>query len=209
MAKWRLAKALGVDLRLNTLNLLLAQSFRSSFVLADTSQLHTKITEMGQRIRQLEDALAISHSGISNEPHPLLRDELLSIKFGPENGTTSRAPPSRDPSVESIDAFGTLTIFDRDLSKYFGRSAGSEKQTAKKQWTYSFPIFLSNLEHGHFVKLIWSKEHGNSSQFDAMNLLMTYSYLYIDPEKKELPLTRINPMSYLPTGWLLYISSSL
>ncbi|GAW07669.1 hypothetical protein LENED_009676 [Lentinula edodes] len=96
------------------------------FVLADTSQLHTKITEMGQRIRQLEDALAISHSGISNEPHPLLRDELLSIKFGPENGTTSRAPPSRDPSVESIDAFGTLTIFDRDLSKYFGRSAGSE-----------------------------------------------------------------------------------
>lgn len=126
MAKWRLAKALGVDLRLNALNLLLAQSFRSSFVLADTSQLHTKITEMGQRIRQLEDALAISHSGISNEPHPLLRDELLSIKFGPENGTTSRAPPSRDPSVESIDAFGTLTIFDRDLSKYFGRSAGSE-----------------------------------------------------------------------------------
>ncbi|KAJ3855656.1 hypothetical protein EV368DRAFT_34161 [Lentinula lateritia] len=97
------------------------------FVLADTSQLHTKITEMGQRIRQLEDALAISHSGITNETHPLLRDELLSIKFGPENGTTSPAPPSRDPSVESIDAFGTLTIFDRDLSKYFGRSAGSEK----------------------------------------------------------------------------------
>ncbi|KAJ3987194.1 fungal-specific transcription factor domain-containing protein [Lentinula detonsa] len=94
------------------------------FVLADTSQLHTKITEMGQRIRQLEDALAISHSGISNELHPLLRDELLSIKFGPENGTAPRA--SRDPSVESIDAFGTLTIFDRDVSKYFGRSAGSE-----------------------------------------------------------------------------------
>ncbi|KAJ3776587.1 fungal-specific transcription factor domain-containing protein [Lentinula raphanica] len=96
------------------------------FVLADTSQLHTKITEMGQRIRQLEDALAISHSGLSNEQHPLLRDELLSIKFGPENGTASQASPSRDNSVESIDAFGTLTIFDRDVSKYFGRSAGSE-----------------------------------------------------------------------------------
>jgi hypothetical protein len=96
------------------------------FVLADTSQLHSKITEMGQRIRQLEDALAISQSGVSNEQHPLLREELLSIKFGPENGSVPKSHRSRDPSVESIDAFGTLTIFDSGQSKYFGRSAGSE-----------------------------------------------------------------------------------
>jgi hypothetical protein len=96
------------------------------FVLADTSQLHMKITEMGQRIRQLEDALAISQAGVSNEPHPLLRDELLSIKFGPDNGTVSPPPRSRDASVESLDAFGTLTVFDRGQSKYFGRSAGTE-----------------------------------------------------------------------------------
>ncbi|KAF5369994.1 hypothetical protein D9758_001145 [Tetrapyrgos nigripes] len=92
---------------------------------ADTSQLHTKITEMGQRIRQLEDALAIFHSSISNEPHPLLRDELLAIKFGPEKNTPLQSP-SRDDSMNSIDALGTLTIGDKGESKYFGSSAGSE-----------------------------------------------------------------------------------
>ncbi|KAG6837547.1 hypothetical protein H0H93_007728 [Arthromyces matolae] len=98
------------------------------FVLADTTQLHTKIAEMGQRIRQLEDALAIFQSGVSNETHPLLRDELLSIKFGPDKGrnTIESEDRSRNDSSDSIDALGTLTIGDHGQVKYFGRSAGSE-----------------------------------------------------------------------------------
>src|SRR5258708_36602669 len=47
--------------------------------LADSAHLHTKISEMGERIRQLEGALASSHSVISNGVHPLLKEELLSI----------------------------------------------------------------------------------------------------------------------------------
>ncbi|PBK72608.1 hypothetical protein ARMSODRAFT_931276 [Armillaria solidipes] len=95
------------------------------FVLADTTQLHNKISEMGQRIRQLEDALAIFQAGVSNECHALLRDDLLAIKFGPENG---KAPEKRssDLSADAIDALGTLTIGDHGEAKYFGRSAGSE-----------------------------------------------------------------------------------
>ncbi|KAG7449259.1 uncharacterized protein BT62DRAFT_1053666 [Guyanagaster necrorhizus] len=95
------------------------------FVLADTTQLHNKISEMGQRIRQLEDALAIFQAGVSSECHILLRDDLLAIKFGPENG---KAPEKRssDLSVDAIDALGTLTIGDHGEAKYFGRSAGSE-----------------------------------------------------------------------------------
>lgn len=123
MARWQLVKEPGKSLGTH---FGIVTYFSSSFVLADTSQLHSKITEMGQRIRQLEDALAISHSGVSNEQHPLLRDELLSIKFGPENGAVPQTTRSRDASMESMDAFGTLTIFDRDQSKYFGRSAGTE-----------------------------------------------------------------------------------
>lgn len=99
------------------------------FVLADTTQLHAKIAEMGQRIRQLEDALTIFQSGVSNECHPLLREELLSIKFGPEKGyVPEREQQSmRKPSVEStIDALGTMTIGDQGDAKYFGPSAGSE-----------------------------------------------------------------------------------
>ncbi|KAJ7179896.1 fungal-specific transcription factor domain-containing protein [Mycena crocata] len=98
------------------------------FVLASTDHLHNKIGEMGQRIRQLEDALAIFQASTgSNETHPLLRDELLSIKFGPEKGAVpEKQSRTRDPSIDSIDALGTLTIGDDGEGKYFGRSAGSE-----------------------------------------------------------------------------------
>lgn len=96
------------------------------FVLADTEQLHRKISQMGQRIRQLEDALAIFQSGVSGETHPLLQDHLLGIKFGPEVRASDEPVPHRDPIVESVEAFGTLTIGDHGESKYFGPSGGSE-----------------------------------------------------------------------------------
>ncbi|KAG6855100.1 hypothetical protein C0991_006029 [Blastosporella zonata] len=106
---------------------LISDEQEEKFVLADTTQLHAKIAEMGQRIRQLEDAIAIFQSGVSSETHPLLRDELLSIKFGPDKGhLLEREEPIRDHSTESIDALGTLTIGDHGQVKYFGRSAGSE-----------------------------------------------------------------------------------
>lgn len=81
---------------------------------------------MGQRIRQLEDALAIFQAGVSTETHPLLRDELLGVKFGPEVRLSGEPEPQHDPVTESMDAFGTLTIGNDGEAKYFGRSAGSE-----------------------------------------------------------------------------------
>lgn len=82
---------------------------------------------MGQRIRQLEDALTIFQSGVSTETHPLLRDELLPIKFGPEVRQTDEPESAmKDTLTESMDALGTLTIGDNGESKYYGRSAGSE-----------------------------------------------------------------------------------
>ena len=101
-----------------------------SFVLADTDQLQQKIAEMSQRIRQLEDALAIFQSGVSKVTHPLLRDELLSIKFGLEprqpEESQSLEESVDDPLAGAIDAFGTLSIGDGGESSYFGRSGGSE-----------------------------------------------------------------------------------
>lgn len=83
---------------------------------------------MGQRIRQLEDALAIFQAGVSNEPHPLLREDLLAIKFGPERRYAPETVNNPSQSTtESIDALGTMTIGDQgDGGKYFGPSAGSE-----------------------------------------------------------------------------------
>jgi hypothetical protein len=97
-------------------------------VLADTAQLHSKISEMGHRIRELEDALSVMQSSVSSEPHPLLREDLLGIKFGPERRqpVENEQPVSKPAMPSSISAMGTLTIGDRGEGKYFGPSAGSE-----------------------------------------------------------------------------------
>ncbi|KAH9839731.1 fungal-specific transcription factor domain-containing protein [Rhodofomes roseus] len=96
------------------------------FILADTEQLHRKISEMSERIRQLEDTVAIFQAGVSNERHPLLRDDLLTIKFGPEVRRTVDEEHRRETLSQAIDALGTLTIGSHGETKYFGRSGGSE-----------------------------------------------------------------------------------
>lgn len=106
--------------------------FRShSFVLADTERLHKKMSQMSNRIRQLEEALASSHSINSPNEHPLLNNELLSVKTlqdlhinpdipAKESKSTSQAP------AEFVDAFGTLAIAEDGAARFYGRSGGSE-----------------------------------------------------------------------------------
>lgn len=94
-------------------------------MVTDTTLLQAKIAEMGHRIRQLEDALAILQSGVSSEPHPLLRDELLGVKFPPEKGCMADKKEPRDDTADTIDALGILTIGDQG-AKYYGPSAGAE-----------------------------------------------------------------------------------
>ena len=99
---------------------------------------------MGQRIRELEDALAIFQAGVSNETHPLLGEELLSIKFGPEKGhALQKEPPRRKESVEPpIDALGTMTMGEGGEGKYFGPSAGSEVRLYKKPHVHALTKML-------------------------------------------------------------------
>lgn len=90
--------------------------------------MHEKIYEMSNRIRQLEDALAILQSTVSDLRHPLLTEELLKVKFGSES-INARQATSDDESPatsKSIDALGTLTLGSSGEIQYFGSSAGSE-----------------------------------------------------------------------------------
>ncbi|KDQ26286.1 hypothetical protein PLEOSDRAFT_30253, partial [Pleurotus ostreatus PC15] len=109
------------------------------FILADTQQLHRKISEMSNRIRALEDALAIMHGTTSSERHPLLSDDLLKIKFGAEalRSDSTQKPNGQGGEQENIDALGTLTLDDKSGEvKYFGRSAGSETLLmANEEWS--------------------------------------------------------------------------
>ena len=67
------------------------------FILAGAEQLHEKICELGDRIRQLEDALALLQSRTSKELHPLLAPELLKIKTSQE--LYSSTVPNHTPST--------------------------------------------------------------------------------------------------------------
>ncbi|KAL4080941.1 hypothetical protein J3A83DRAFT_4085274 [Scleroderma citrinum] len=52
----------------------------SRFILANTEQLHAKIIQMSDRIRQLEDALGKVQAKCAPDSHPLLQQDLLQIK---------------------------------------------------------------------------------------------------------------------------------
>ena len=66
------------------------------FILANTEQLHSKIQEMSDRIRNLEDALQAIHSEHAShpdQPHPLMQPALLRIK-STMNLYSAQAAPS-------------------------------------------------------------------------------------------------------------------
>lgn len=120
----------------------------SSFVLADTDRLHNKITEMSARIRQLEDALAVSHATTSSDTHTLLQRDLLRIKSiidlhsAIEQTNENEETTGRDDS-RVLDTFGTLALRDDGASTFYGRSAGHEVRTysgyAYRTLTSTFP----------------------------------------------------------------------
>ncbi|KAL0068837.1 hypothetical protein AAF712_004168 [Marasmius tenuissimus] len=100
----------------------------SMFTAPDTAALHRKIEEMSQRIRQLEDALSLLQAFASSEPHPLLRDEFLKIKFPLEVSEVIRAESEVLPTqvVDLTEACGVLTLGEGGHTRYLGRTAGAE-----------------------------------------------------------------------------------
>ncbi|KAG1737552.1 fungal-specific transcription factor domain-containing protein [Suillus paluster] len=101
------------------------------FVLADTEKLHQKIAQMSDRIRQLEDALAIVQTSPS-EQHPLLHRDLLDIKSiidlhaAVDEETAGKSKNEVDDDSQYIESFGTLAIRDDGAATFYGPSAGSE-----------------------------------------------------------------------------------
>lgn len=103
------------------------------FVLADTEKLHQKIAQMSDRIRQLENGLAILQStAMPGEQHSLLHRDLLEIKSiidlhaAVDEETTGKSKNEVDDDSQYIEAFGTLAIRDDGAATFYGPSAGSE-----------------------------------------------------------------------------------
>lgn len=98
----------------------------SRFVIAATEHLHKRITRMSDRIRQLEDALAVLQASNSREQHPLLRDGLLSIDEKLEPPPTAEDEEAEEPTEAVVNAFGTMSIMDHGVSRFFGPTGGPE-----------------------------------------------------------------------------------
>lgn len=82
---------------------------------------------MSDRIRQLEDALAVLQASNSREQHPLLRDGLLSIdndKLEPPQAAEDEE--AEEPTEAVVNAFGTMSIMDHGVSRFFGPTGGPE-----------------------------------------------------------------------------------
>lgn len=92
------------------------------FILAGAEQLHEKIFQLSDRVRQLEDALESLQSRCSSQPHPLLSPELLKIKTSQElygtimNPSNSNVPPSSGTTTTSTPSVADHSVNPRDGS---------------------------------------------------------------------------------------------
>ncbi|KAK0202815.1 fungal-specific transcription factor domain-containing protein [Desarmillaria ectypa] len=130
------------------------------FVLANTEALHDKIGQLSTRVRQLEDALAESHSLNSPRPHPLLSEELLQIKrpLERERLDEQTQKESHAENADAIKALGSLSLSERGRSSFFGQAANSwyllkneegseEDGDVPTDFEITIPVELPWLEH--------------------------------------------------------------
>ncbi|KAH6901766.1 hypothetical protein BKA70DRAFT_1308535 [Coprinopsis sp. MPI-PUGE-AT-0042] len=114
----------------------LATGQGTRFVLAATEHLHNRIAKLNSRIRQLEDALQSLQSQHSIDPHPLLHKDLL-FKEEPEQHDEQEmkeveVQDETAPPGEIVNAFGTLSVSDNGVTRFFGPTGGSESGSASK-----------------------------------------------------------------------------
>lgn len=146
-------------------------------MLASTQELHEKISELANRVRELEvgkrhsrlilqsliaseiqDALRSSHAQLSPESHPLLSEELLRIKAPLQrevpafrNAANSLKEEENNPDV--VDAFGSLSISLSGRAKYFGQTAGAWVSTLSPDtivYLLTYPLWITVFPRGQY-----------------------------------------------------------
>ncbi|KAH8997103.1 fungal-specific transcription factor domain-containing protein [Lactarius hatsudake] len=115
----------------------LATGQSTRLVVAATEHLHRRIDRMSDRIRELEDALAVLQGSRSSEPHPLLCGGSL---FVDTDKPDEQPQESEDEGVDEVTkSFGTLTVSDHGLSRFFGSTGGSDLLLLEKDDSVGSP----------------------------------------------------------------------
>ncbi len=79
---------------------------------------------MGDRIRELEDALAVLQASHSSEPHPLLCEGSILVDTDKADEQPQESEDERADEVTK--QLGTLSVSDQGLSRFFGFTGGSD-----------------------------------------------------------------------------------
>jgi hypothetical protein len=78
---------------------------------------------MGDRIRQLEDALTVLQASVSKESHPLLSENAIIV----DADNVDKPHESEDEVTGEVSrALGTISVSDHGLSRFFGSTGGSD-----------------------------------------------------------------------------------
>ncbi|KAF9465746.1 hypothetical protein BDZ94DRAFT_300796 [Collybia nuda] len=127
------------------------------FILANTEQLHTKIHDMSDRIRHLEEALESLQAQYSADPHPLLHTDFLGVKStmglygGTQVGTEGSTPPMenghdrdlRQPQMD-VDALDRGSSEEAQKGLIIRNSPGNEGTdpffSEVVRLSYSYPL---------------------------------------------------------------------
>ncbi|KAG8214728.1 Choline/Carnitine o-acyltransferase-domain-containing protein [Butyriboletus roseoflavus] len=170
----------------------------SRFILANTEQLHAKIIQMSDRIRQLEDALGSLQAKCATDPHPLLAQDLLRIKNSLElySPQTVPAPPdNRDDPVPSSSRLPPPDTDRHSSRPSEDRSSSAEIPPAeiprlspeieKLSQTFPYPWLPNNPMRERIFSMIPSREEAEYLCSQArLNALWQYN---LDPSETWLP----------------------
>ncbi|KAF5369221.1 hypothetical protein D9757_010028 [Collybiopsis confluens] len=165
------------------------------FVLASTQELHEKIHELANRVRELEDALRVDHIQLTHEQHPLLSDELLKVKAPLQReppgvrGQPNGASKEDEPNADVVDAFGSLSISLSGKAKFFGQTANS--------W-----LFLQNEASDDDTPDSSQPNMQNLQQYFPPQILARASSLTMTPTPPEIspPISLETLVWYLPAA---------
>lgn len=95
---------------------------------AAKDHLQKKILKLEERMRALEDALAIAQNAEGDEPHPLLQQPFKIDDAAVEEEEQEEASDENEQIAEALsDSFGTLHIDQRQKTlRFYGPSGGVE-----------------------------------------------------------------------------------
>ena len=125
--------------------------------MAATEHLHRRISKLSGRIRQLEDALAALHAKHSTDVHPLLHEDLMQTDERDEADTPADENMGQATQTgEAIDAFGTLSISEHGISRFFGPTGGSEVCAYSQTyifWPHTLYLLFIEFAFSEFISL--------------------------------------------------------